>query len=277
MYFCYLDEAGCPGVLPSPTSLVQPVFVLLGLLVGEQHLSSLTRQFVDLKERFFPDRMRGLPHRMDRILEEVKGSDVRRSMRARRRKLRRQVIGFLDHVLHLLEGCGAKLIGRVWIKGIRYPMNSRSLYTAGTQAICEHFQTWLRVKKDNGFVIADARRQRQNIRVSYSIFTKKFKRTGDECERILEVPTFGNSKNHAGLQIADLICSGIVFPIACHIYCAGYIKSVHISPTYGELKDAFAGRLCRLQYRYQSQQGRWTGGLGVSDHLGERPGALLFR
>lgn len=45
MHFCYVDEAGCTGNLPSLTSNIQPLFVLCGLIVAESVAPELTKDF----------------------------------------------------------------------------------------------------------------------------------------------------------------------------------------------------------------------------------------
>lgn len=63
------------------------------------------------------------------------------------------------------------------------------------------------------------------------------------------MPTFGHSENHAGLQLADLVCSALLFPMAVNAYCAGAIASVHVRPEYVVLRDRYAARLEALQHR----------------------------
>ena len=77
MYFCYLDEAGCTGSLPSAGSPIQPVFAVTGLILHRSRLADITRRFVALKARFFPGLMQSARHQLDRILVEVKGADLR--------------------------------------------------------------------------------------------------------------------------------------------------------------------------------------------------------
>lgn len=277
MYFCYVDEAGCTGALPSARSPIQPVFALVGLTIKHSRISDLTREFLKLKQRFFPGLMANAPHYLDRVLLEVKGSELRADLRSTSRRRQRAAIGFLDHLLRLVEISDAKLFGRVLIKRIGEQINSRSIYTASTQAICQYFQAFLGTQADEGFIIADSRTKAQNARVSHSIFTKKFKVAGDEYDRILEMPTFGHSENHAVLQIVDAVCSALVFPMAAHAYCLGRITSVHVSDNYGRLRTRFGERLMRLQFRYQNEDGWWRGGLTMNDALGHRSGSLLFR
>ena len=54
--------------------------------------------------------------------------------------------------------------------------------------------------------------------VSHSIFTQKFSPAARNYQRLVELPTFGHSENHAGLQICDIVCSALLFPIACFAY-----------------------------------------------------------
>ena len=95
--------------------------------------------------------------------------------------------------------------------------------------------------------------------------------------RLIELPTFAHSDNHAGLQIADAFCSALVTPIAVHSYCTGHINSIHVRPGYVDFKSNYAARIRPLQHRYQIQNGRWLGGLVVSDDLGHKGGGHLFR
>jgi len=277
MYFCYVDEAGCTGTLPSATSPIQPVFALIGLAVEHTRIAGLTRDFLKLKQRFFPGLMANAPHYLDGVLQEVKGSELRADVRSASRRRQRAAVGFLDQVTRLVEGCEGRLLGRVLIKAIGDEINSRSIYTASTQAICHYFQEFLGSCDEEGAIVADSRTKAQNASVSHSIFTKKFKAAGDDYDRILEMPTFGHSENHAILQIVDAICSGLVFPIASHAYCLGRIKSVHVNPNFGRLRTRFGERLMRLQYRYRDVDGRWRGGLTINDALGHRSGSILFR
>lgn len=78
----------------------------------------------------------------------------------------------------------------------------------------------------------DSRSTRQNIQAAHSIFTQKFKASGDSYPSIMEAPAFGHSDNHAGLQLSDLICSGFLWPMAMHAYCEGKVASIHVRPDY---------------------------------------------
>jgi Protein of unknown function (DUF3800) len=128
-----------------------------------------------------------------------------------------------------------------------------------------------------GVMIADSRVKQLNSQVAHSIFTQKFKGGGDLYDRLIELPAFGHSDNHAGLQIADFLCSGIITPMAVDTYCSGHLTGVHIRPEYANVKSRYASRVRNMQHRYQQKNGQWQGGLVVSDPLGHKGGHLLFR
>ena len=59
---------------------------------------------------------------------------------------------------------------------------------------------------------------------------------GDQYPHVLEMPTYGHSENHVGLQLADVICSALLFPMAVSAYCVGTVTNLHVLPEYGELR-----------------------------------------
>jgi hypothetical protein len=277
MQLCYIDESGCTGVLPTAFSPIQPLLVVGGLFLGSYELRSLTNAYLDLKGRYFPFLMPAGRPFLDRVLVEVKGADLRRDIRSGVRRELRRAIGFLDDLVDLLEQHHTRIVGRAWIKGIGMPINGTSLYTSSIQAICRDFQDFLTGLNDYGVVIADGRSKAKNINVAHSVFTKKYQAAGDEYNRLAEMPTFGNSDNHVALQIADLLCSALLFPLAAYSYCLNLVNNIHVHPAYSVLKQRYGPRLLSLQHRYQDQGGRMRGGVTVSDPIQKRPSILLFR
>lgn len=276
--FCYVDESGDTRDLPTnpPHGGITPVLVVGGVVIDQELLDSLTRSFIKLKTRFYP-RLVSSSTRLGRILPEIKGADIRRSLRVGARKRnRRQAIGFLGAFMDMLEYHDAAIFGRVWVKEIGRRCDDRAIYTFSVQSVCEDFQNLLESAGDHGLVIADSRSPTPNAAVAHSIFTQKFKTNGDRYPRILEMPTFGHSQNHAGLQIADLLCSGLLFPMATHCYCTGHVRNVHVDPGFGVLTERFGARLQAMQHRYEDDSERRRGGITVSDPVGRRGGKALF-
>jgi hypothetical protein len=277
MKICYVDEAGCTGTLPSATSDIQPVLTIVSIIVDYGSLHDLTAQFLQLKQRFFPKSFpQDRRYFLAGILSEIKGSDLRKNIASHSRNPRRHAFGFIDGVFSILEQNNALVHGRVWVKGVGSIFDGKAVYTYSVQSIYSVFQMHLTSVQDFGIVTLDSRWQQLNSQVSHSVFTQKFRMSGDAYDRIIDMPSFAHSENHAGIQIADLLASAVLFPMATHKYCQGHIQSVHVKNEYALIHDRYKDRLKKLQYRYTEANGRWRGGITVSDALGERSGNLLF-
>jgi hypothetical protein len=276
MKICFVDESGDTGRLPIATSPIQPCLVINGLIIDYTKLSAATERFLQLKQRFYPSTATGPTRYLGGILTEIKGSELRK-LACESARQQRHVFGFLNGVMDICEAIDAKIVGRVWIKGIGQPFDGRAVYTSSIQAICAYFHDYLARQDDLGIVIADSRLKHLNTQVAHSIFTQKFKSSGDLYDRIIELPTFAHSDNHAGIQIADHLCSAIITPMAIQSYCVGHVQNVHVRPGYADIKAQYSGRIRALQHRYQEANSRWRGGLTVADAISQAGGGLLFQ
>lgn len=274
MHIAYVDDAGDVQTVPAANTQVPPVLAFGAVALRAEVLPQLTRDFLALKRRFFGGRMTSA-HLLDDVLVEVKGAEVRSLVRQGHRK-RRLALQFLHELILLLEANDAKIFGRVWVKQIGVPLDGRAMNTFSIQAMCQTFQHLLDDRDDDGLMIIDSSSPGLNAMVSHSIFTQRFRAAGDEYARLIEMPTFGHSKNHVGLQIADIVTSGLIAPMACRSYCVGHLAGVHVHTRYDEIKSRFASRLRLMQHRYQDASGAWRGGFTVSDPLGQKHGGHLF-
>lgn len=270
----YVDEAGCLGTLPTATAPIQPVFALAGIILRRECLQDFTLDWLHLKERFFP-RLRPADF-LDWIMVEIKGSELRKHVRQGPRDLRRHALGFMDKFLALLEQHDARLLGRIYVKPVGPVFNGRSVYTSAVQALAVDFQRYLETNTRQGLMVLDSRNKPKNTNVSHSVFTQKFQAGGDAYNRLMEMPMFGHSDNHAGIQAADMICSAFLFPMAAYVYCQGHVTNLHVHLQYYRIRDLFGERLKRLQFRYQDANNYWRGGITVSDAIGHQRGGVLF-
>ncbi|VTO18313.1 DUF3800 domain-containing protein [Brevundimonas vancanneytii] len=277
MKICYVDEAGCTGALKTSACPIQPTMIMVGVIIDYSQIHHLTDGWLSLKQTLFPNLTPIQTTHMGWILPEIKGSDIRRESCSNSRNSKRHSFRVLEKTVDLLEAANSKLTGRVWVKGIGAPLNGTSVYTYSVQSICYDFQNYLASENDIGVVILDGRLKHLNTQVAHSIFTQKFKGTGDALDRIVELPSFSHSDNHAGLQIADMMCSGILTPMAVHTYCEGHVQNAHVRSGYIDIKQKFSHRVKEMQHRYQEASGRWRGGIVVSDSLTQRSGGELFR
>ncbi len=274
---CYVDESGDTRPLGRDISTIAPVCVIAGVVIEQAALSRLTQEFIELKRHWFPSLMPRNGRYLDSMLVEIKGADLRKAMRdGAKRRNRRHALGFLSKFVKLLEDYDVRVIGRVWVKEPGRAINEKALYGSSIQAICAYFENFLGACNEQGIVVADSRTPALNAAVAHSIFTQKFKVAGDKYGRILEMPTFGHSENHAGIQIADLLASALLFPMASAAYCQGYVEGVHVQQDFVLLQQRFGSRLCSLQHRYK-ENGRPRGGLTVDDRIAQRHGGMLFR
>lgn len=275
MKILYIDEAGgfeAPTSTPSAT----PLMVIAGVVFDHQSLPALTDQFLKLKAQFYPGKVQGTAHLLDYVLAEVKGADVRSALRSPSRNKRRHAIGFLDNLVKLLATHDARLVGRVWIKAIGAALDPRPSYTFAIQDIAQHFEHYLGSVGDIGMMICDGRLHHQDAQVSHSVFTQKHKLSGDSYPHLAEATLFGRSQNHVGLQVADLVASALLFPMAARTYCATSATGPHVNPRFDVVKQRFGPQLRAQQYRYQDPAARWRGGIVVSDELGQQPSKNLF-
>ncbi|WP_448245180.1 DUF3800 domain-containing protein [Pseudoxanthomonas mexicana] len=268
--FCYLDETGCLGTLPTATAAIQPVFVLTGLFVDEAKIRHMTTEFVRLKTRYYPEKFSRLTHHLESMRIEIKGADVKKALRGDKSKRAR--VGaerFMDEILALLKSVEARFVSRIWVKGIAQPFNGRSIYTVSTQHIARDFERHLISVGARGLIVADFRDPGLNTHVSHCIFSQKFKTSKQKNRRpshacLVESPVFGISDNHAGLQIVDLITSALITPIATHTYCNGIVANPSVSTKDGVIKARYKKRIRELEFR-SSANGQMKYGFSVAD------------
>lgn len=277
MHICYLDESGCTGTLPSPNSQIQPVFVLGGVFLDERSIKPLTGDLLALKQRFYPKLLPAAALYHDWMAAEIKGSDIRKKARSTNRNERRFAYMVIDSALKILEDHNAMVMARIYVKLAGVKFNGPAVYTSTVQAVCAGFEEFLTMNKSLGLVIADSRTKGKNAIVSHSIFTQRFKAAGDPYPSLAEVPTFGHSDNHAGLQMMDFVCSALLFPIAAQVCCSGHMTDLtHLSAHYDNLRIRYGERLKKLQYRYQDMEGKWRGGITLVDPVNKFNAATLF-
>ncbi len=277
LQLCFIDEAGDLGVLgnpPAPND--QPVLAIAGLFIDAAKLASLTNDYLNLKQRFFPNLNYRSTQRLDRILPEIKGAEVRRNAIRGNARQRSHAIGFLNHIVSLLQRHEVRIVARIWVKALGSPFRGTAVYTSSTQSLCTYFEHYLTQCDISGLCIADSRSKGKNLSVSHSIFTQKFS-ADQNYEHLVELPTFGHSENHAGLQICDIVCSALLYPIVCFAYCTGYVNNVHVQPGASRLRDRYGRKLKEFQHRhYDIGAKRYVGGVVVSDNADRRSGALMF-
>jgi hypothetical protein len=273
VHFLYLDESGSTEP-PDQGSNATPCMAIVGVIVDAALVPVLTREFLAYKRRHFPHRFeRG--HALSHVLAEVKGAELLQMARHPSRGKRRRALLARSELLELLDRYGARVLGRVWVKQPGVSLKPTETYTVAVQDIAVHFGQFLIEHRSQGIFIADARNQATNIEVAHSVFTQKWRTGGDPYPPLMEVPLFAHSDNHASLQIADLLATTLVFPMAASAYGAP-ATSVHSAGQYHAIRAQHGQALRVLQYQYLDETGRRRGGIVVSDPVGKQPSSRLF-
>jgi len=78
------------------------------------------------------------------------------------------------------------------------------------------------------------------------------------------------------IQIADFICSALLFPMASYVYCTNYIQNVHVTIKDKEIQNDFIDRVKNLSYRY-SVEHKMRGGIVVIDAINKRSSSRMFK
>lgn len=275
MKLCYIDESG--GIeAPDSSYEATPAMVIVGLVVDADKLASLTRDFTSLKIKHFPAKFRN-GRSLDLLLTEIKGTQILGLTRDTGRNKRRQARQFRVDLLTLLRRHEVKLMSRIWVKADGVSLDVRRTYGYAIQDMAKHFDHCLSQSGEMGMIIADSREHGLNVNVAHSVYTQKFRAGGDPYPFLGEVPVFAASDNHAGLQLADLVASTLLFPSAIAAYAEERSTCVHKPSLYEPVRAEFVHQVKALSYRYKAEDGFWRAGIDLTDARANRPTSLMFR
>jgi Protein of unknown function (DUF3800) len=277
LQLCYVDESGTAETLLDTDPRQQPVIVIAGVSLPERDLSAVTHEWIELKTRFYPSIGRQGHGWLDAILHDMKGAKLRKGFRVgasgRRRK---QAVGLIDGVLGLLERHEARIVGRVWVKRLGVVNKDMSIHGASLQFICAAFDAGL-PRGERGMVVVDSQTYQHNHRLAHSVFTQRFG-TNPQHRGLVDLPVFGHSDNHAGLQIADFLCSAVLAPVACAVYAGGYAGwNTHCDSGYLDIRERFGERLQALTFTWRRPgSGGSRDSVAVSDPITKRGARLMW-
>ena len=280
MYICYVDESGDSGTLQISDTNSNPFFIITGLIIEHTRLTSITHDFLKIKTRFFPKHFTSAALALDRIQIEIKGNELRKALRGENKRRFKQAIGYIDACVNLLQANDVKLLGKILIKASGLANDDAAFYGGSIMHICQHFNAFLDLTDELGFIVADSRKASQNRRTTHTIFTQRHQTRGNSYPRIVEMPVYGHSNNFAMLQLADIVCSAVIFPMLIDAFAGHLEKSdnVHLSEQYAFVRNRYKAIIKEMQFMYPDSQGFMRGGLLVSDKtILQRKTGLLFR
>lgn len=212
MHICYIDEAGCPGYLPANNTEIQPILIIAGLALPKEALDSIGRQFIKIKQQYLYGETKPNFRHQD-VLNELKGADLRKDIREGIKAKADKAHKLAHQILEILVTHGAELYGQVIIKVPDDKFDGTRLYADAMMRIAKDYHQLLDKELSNGLIVADFRESEINGKVSQPISLAMWEQK-NTFPRFELPPTFGNSNSHVGLQIADIIISTLLMPLA---------------------------------------------------------------
>jgi hypothetical protein len=268
----YVDESGDEQPLRTPED--PPVLVIAGVVVSHENVKNLVWRFLQLKKRYNPTLRKQHVKLSDLIRFEVKGNSLRKDVRSATRRNKRRAVGFLDALLKVLDEESVTVIGEVYVKGEK-PL-SAWVYPQAVAKIADRFEHQLQAADTHGMIIMDARTKVKNTPSVHRLTTARFKSGGDTVPHLVESPTFGHSDAHVVLQIADIVASALLFPMACVGYCGCLLHNIHLNDEYATVRTRYGQKLKALEYRYLDDEGKRVNGVRVSDRMNFQSHRALY-
>lgn len=208
MHICYLDESGDTRALPVETTdpSMPKVFAFAGVSFNGRENNAINRDLVVAKLEYLGESS----HAHDNgkaLTPEVKGRALRHAIQSDDPA---KAFQFLDRVLAICRQSDIRCQGRVFVKEPGKATDGDDHYNRAVQLVSSRFHERLDAIDHQGVVVVDNRNPAANEQVAHSIYVDKFRTETDRYPRIVDLPTFGQSQNHAGLQLADLVCELVV-------------------------------------------------------------------
>lgn len=206
---CYVDEAGCPGKLPAGPTIVQPFLIVAAMALPSAEVGAFTHRLNMLKGAYL--RANGsLAGTAAPLALEIKGS----ALRAQLRRSPGGVLAahrLLDGLLSLLKASDARIFAAIAPKPAGGEFDGVATYAFAMHRLACEFHQWLDHQDADGVMVADFREPQLNAAMARPVGASKFGEVRDALPRLLDVPLFGHSESHAGLQAVDWLVSALIF------------------------------------------------------------------
>jgi hypothetical protein len=243
-FTCFIDEAGCPGRLSSRTAEIQPFLVIAGVCLRSADDTTFTRQFTALKHKYVLSRD-PLGAAAVTLTHEIKGCELRAQMRKEPQGTGPAHV-LLNDLLRLLKQFDAHLFAHIAPKPPGEKFDGRSIYAAAMEYLARDFHRLLELQCADGLIVADFREPQLNALMTRPIAQAKYL-SRDELPHLIGVPSFGHSESHAGLQVADLLASALLFPAVSTRHARSLPEHPHLHPHDAQIAHRFRQRLLALQ------------------------------
>lgn len=237
---CYLDEAGCPGRLPAGSSTIQPFLIIAAVALPSADISTFTRQFNALKRRYAG--WQGHVGAQADPFIEIKGCELRA-------QLRKQPDGvsaehrLLDHLFTLLVQFDVRVFAQVAPKPLGGAFDGKAVYATAMYRLACEFHGLFEHRCTSGSMLA--RQATLDAHMARPIYQAKFGEN-DALPRLTDVPMFGSSENHAGIQVADWLASALMFAELSRQHSTVLPEHAHLHKNDAQIAARYRKRLRKV-------------------------------
>jgi Protein of unknown function (DUF3800) len=269
----YVDEAGNAARFShagSPSA--SPVFVVAGVTLAPGQLCTAKERLLIARRRAFgAPRTRSLVENL--YDNEVKAAVLRAGMNGTGSRLhQRRCWEYVEDSVSILEDLRARVFAHVWLKTPGSWLDESGAYRTSLQHFATGFSHRLAADDNCGAMLLDARSPKKDSSAQRAIVDLKYSCEPDSVtDRLIgltEVASVGDSKNFVGLQLADLVASALLFPMACVAFRTEL--GIYKSPAqFQEAQKTYGERLAALQCHWRTPDRRRRDGFVVT-HAGEQ-------
>jgi hypothetical protein len=273
----YVDEAGNAARYSRGDPSGSPLLVIAGLTLNRAHLPVANERMLLARCAAFGRRPK-TPLVESLHANEVKGATLRGGLLGREgRRKQKHCWEYVESCMGILEDLGSRIFGNVWLKAPGECLDDAGVYGASLQHFAVDFAHHLANSDEHGLMLLDGRSVPQDRSAQRAVFDVKYGRETDSVpdliDRLIEVPSAGNSKHFGGLQLVDVIASSLLYPLACEAYGVE-LEHTQQWKQAGKLRQAYGARLAALEYRWRGPDRQRYGGFFVTqggDPLDPKP------
>jgi len=146
----------------------------------------------------------------------------------------------MDHVLGLLENYACHICGRVLVKKPGELYSATSTYPSAVADLATTLDCQACASQKQALMILDAQTKVKNEVNVHTITTRRFRHGGNAFPSFVESPVFGHSDTHVLLQLADIVASALIYPLACVAYLPTIPGDAHRDPSYLNIRTFIA-------------------------------------
>lgn len=219
----FADEAGnAARYTHAGSSQASPLLVIAGITLGRSQLCAATERLLLARRAAF-----GAPRNRS-LVENLHDNEVKGAL------LREGLLGggsghqqarcwtYTEECMSILEDLQSRVFAHVWLKTPGGWLDEARAYGVSLEHFAAAFVHRLERSDRFGLMVLDGRSPRKDSLAQRAILDLKYSCESDivtdRLVRLADVPLVSDSKHSAGLQLADVVASALLYPMACAAY-----------------------------------------------------------